>query len=231
MLCYQVTNTITGKVYIGLTTLALAARWKLHVAKAISGQGYALHDAMRKHGIENFLIEEVAAPVIQDRDELAELERILIAQAGSIAPGGYNLTTGGDGVSGCEETRKKIGDAKRGTKHTEATRARMKASAVGRINGPQSAETRAKISASNKGKVKFIHTAESKEKCRLAGLRRTPIPMSDELKARLVAIHTGKKHSEETREKMRQSHARRLAAKKQTEALLGAVFQSIKEVK
>ena len=162
MICYQVTNVVSGKVYIGLTTMALAERWRRHVGHALAGRGYALHDAIRKYGVENFTIEELAHSLTRDRDDLAELERLLIAQADSIAPGGYNLTAGGDGVGGCESTNRKISASLTGKKLSDEHRASMKAAAVGRVTGPPTEETKAKISASQKGKPGKKHSEETK---------------------------------------------------------------------
>jgi len=247
MLCYQVTNVITGKVYIGLTTMTLAERWAIHVAKFRHGGGFALHAAMRKHGIENFVIEEIAAPIIKDRAELAELERTLIAQAGSMAPHGYNLTAGGDGVSGCDEVRKKIGAARRGKLMTDEQKARMSAAAKTRKPRVWTDEARANMSAAQKARTDLRgHTAESREKCRVAGLKRKPIPMTPEHQAKLLAIHVGRKQSPEEIEKRRQSalgrkysdeakasmkaaqQARR-AAERETKALIASVSEHTKE--
>jgi group I intron endonuclease len=249
MICYQITNLVSGKVYIGLTMTSIATRWRRHVELAARGQGYALHDAIRKYGVDSFLIEEVASPIEKDRDALAELERLLIAQAGSVSPGGYNLTAGGDGVGGCEATAKKISASLTGKKLTDAHRATLSESAKIRKPREITESMRSNMREGQKKRAHAPHTEATKEKCRLAGLKRKPIPLAAEHKAKLLALRVGSKDSEETREKKRiaalgrkptdearasmRAAQRRIAdAKKATkEAILTASKQSNEEVK
>lgn len=229
MLCYQITNIVNGKAYIGLTTLTLAARWSRHVRLAARGVGYALHAAIRAYGVDSFLIDEVAMPLNEDPKSLAALECELISQAESLAPGGYNLTRGGDGVGGCDETARKISASLTGKKLSDAHRAALKAGAIGRKNGSPSSETRAKISASNIGRHGIAHTPESKEKCRLAGLKRKPIPMSEALKEKLRAANVGRFASAETKAKMSAAHRARHAAKVAAKEAIQAVMMTEKQ--
>lgn len=166
MICYQITNVITGKVYIGLTLVSLMERWERHVEHACGGRGYALHDAIRKYGVDAFMAEEIASPISRDREALAELERTLIAQAGSVSPGGYNLTAGGDGVGGCAETSRKISASLTGKKLSDEHRAALSAAAKRRPKRPCPPEVAAKISAANIGRPKKPHTEETKAKLR-----------------------------------------------------------------
>src|ERR1700676_4955980 len=70
---------------------------------------------------------------------------------------GYNLTDGGDGVSGChpsKETRIKLSNAKKNM--SPETRAKLSIAALGNkrcVGRKLSVETKAKIGAGNKGKV------------------------------------------------------------------------------
>lgn len=224
MICYQVTNIVTGKVYIGLTATTLVERWARHMEHAAGGRGYALHDAIRKYGVDAFMIDEVASPIVRDREALADLERFLIAQAGSIAPRGYNLTAGGEGVGGCEETSRKISASLTGKKLSDAHRKALSEGAKRRIRKPCSPETAAKISVANKGKPGRAHTEESKEKCRIAGLKRKPIPCSQEHREKMSKLMTGHKPSPETIEKKRQAQLRIEAAKRETRAAIEAAM-------
>ena len=57
---YKITNLINNKIYIGETIRTIRVRWKEHKHEALKeGHGftYPIHEAMRKYGIENFIIE------------------------------------------------------------------------------------------------------------------------------------------------------------------------------
>lgn len=100
---YKITNNITKKVYIGKTTRDLDTRFYEHSINR-SGCKSAVHDSMKKYGVENFSIEEI------DRCSLKELnarERYWIAKYESYGKG-YNLTPGGDGISLPDETIQQI---------------------------------------------------------------------------------------------------------------------------
>lgn len=60
MVIYKITNTKTNKVYIGKTGGNLIERWRGHKAKFRDEKTISkLYRSMRKHGIENFKIEEI----------------------------------------------------------------------------------------------------------------------------------------------------------------------------
>lgn len=112
MIVYRVTNTVTGKAYIGVTRHKAATRWKTHRAYTKRGSMFPLHHAMQKYGIENFRFEIICE--CSSLPELAACERGLIAEHGTYAPHGYNVTSGGEGcfervVS--DETRAKLSAA------------------------------------------------------------------------------------------------------------------------
>lgn len=91
---YVVRSKDTGAVvYCGITTRRLRERWNSHKKSK-----YALGCAIRKYGADAFSIETIAES--WSFDDLKELEKLLIEQYGTFAPGGYNLTKGGDGVLG-----------------------------------------------------------------------------------------------------------------------------------
>lgn len=99
MIAYEITNTANGKRYIGITTRTLRQRWNGHVAGSRRVDATApIYCAFRKHGVAAFTMREVARAT--SRADLFALEIILIAQAGSFWPNGYNATLGGEGVPG-----------------------------------------------------------------------------------------------------------------------------------
>lgn len=105
---YQVTNRENGKVYVGQTTMDLAARWCCHVSAAKKVAKTPLARAIRKYGPEAF---DVKPLVLVDASALDEAEREWIAKLGSLSPDGYNLTVGGQASGGkqapevCERKR------------------------------------------------------------------------------------------------------------------------------
>ncbi len=91
---YKITNKINNKVYIGLTTLTINKRWNGH-KRIAKKSNKPLYCAMRKYGLENFIIEKVDET--DDIVKLGELERENIKYYNSTDPKyGYNLTHGGE---------------------------------------------------------------------------------------------------------------------------------------
>lgn len=133
-MAYKITCLVNGKIYIGITTRSLKQRWWCHTWSARNkGGATAIAAAIKKYGEENFRIEEIGqAP---DFEALKRLEVALIAQENSVAPAGYNLTTGGEGTHGykhSEELRRKHGDAVRGKKWTAKQTEHMRTIMKGR---------------------------------------------------------------------------------------------------
>lgn len=176
---YKVRNLINGKMYIGQTT-NFYERMHSHLSDAKHSRGYALHNAIRKYGEENFnwcIIDHAYS-----QQELDDKEEFWIDFYKTFRDygRGYNLTTGGDSVIMSKETRMKISKANGGKnsawygkRHTE--------------------ETKRKIGEGNKGKK---HSEDTKRK------------ISESRKKYVGKNHPmyGRKHSEETRRKMRENH-------------------------
>ncbi len=96
---YKITNTINGKVYIGLTTTTLNKRWNGHktcARKAMNNEKiHPLYCAMAKYGIDNFKIEEIDSS--DNFINLGKLERMYISKYNSSnREFGYNITRGGE---------------------------------------------------------------------------------------------------------------------------------------
>lgn len=184
-LVYRARNLINGKSYIGFTARGLDARKKQHLGMTRQGRGHHFHAAMRKHGIENFVFE-----VLGDFDGDEDLAKLYEIEAIAKYKPEYNISHGGDGHHVALESRKKIGDANRGKKWSDAQREKMRGVQVGR---KVTAETRAKMSLARMGRKP---TEETLQKMR--GRK-----MSDAHRAALVVANTGKSPSEETRAKLR----------------------------
>lgn len=95
---YLVTSRIDGKKYIGKTLISMIRRKAAHEAEAARGSQRYFHKALRKYSSDNF----VWSVLFESSDEqlLFDTEKHFIALHNTKAPFGYNLTDGGDGVSG-----------------------------------------------------------------------------------------------------------------------------------
>jgi group I intron endonuclease len=103
MFVYLITNTISGKRYVGQTITSLEARWNQH--KKIASCTY-LHAAIKKHGEENFSIEAICEPPTVEL--MNEIEAEYIERYNTLSPTGYNLTKGGAAPRHHADTRKKM---------------------------------------------------------------------------------------------------------------------------
>ena len=87
---------MNGKVYIGQTKYTIEHRFKEHVYKALHPtQHTKLQNAMRKYGVESFVIEPIEEC---DEDYLNDREIFWIAYYDSVELG-YNISHGGEGVT------------------------------------------------------------------------------------------------------------------------------------
>lgn len=180
---YEYTNRATGKRYIGVTNDP-GPRFKRH-ANGESGV-LAFNLAVQKYGIEAF--DHKVLAVFDDASAAAYHEHAAIVAFGTLAPNGYNLTSGASGYG-------------YGGSPSAETRARLSAARRLRVTSP---ETRAKMSASRMGNKNAIGHGKGK---RVYG------PLSAEHKAALVAANTGRKLTPEHKAKlsaaMKASRARR----------------------
>lgn len=90
---YKITNKINNKIYIGQSNNPMQ-RWKSHKSHANIGDDIgksAIHDAMRKYGIDNFEFS-----IIGWYDDYNEREKYYIQYFNSLVPNGYNIMQGGE---------------------------------------------------------------------------------------------------------------------------------------
>ncbi len=92
---YKITNKINNKIYIGQTIHTLLYRWNNHIRASNRGSNIYFHKAIRKYGKDSFNIEKLADAF--SKEELNSLEIQYIKQYNSLAPNGYNTSTGGEG--------------------------------------------------------------------------------------------------------------------------------------
>lgn len=92
---YKITNLINGKSYIGKTSFSIEKRFKEHQNDAFRDRNEKrpLYNAMRKYGIDNFIVEQIE----ECSDALScEREKYWINYYDTYS-NGYNATKGGDG--------------------------------------------------------------------------------------------------------------------------------------
>lgn len=89
MVVYKITNLINNKIYIGLTTKPHLTRFKEH--KQLSKRSnYAIHQAMRKYGVDNFKIDIIES--CNSLEDLVIRESYWIKTLDSMNPKiGYNM--------------------------------------------------------------------------------------------------------------------------------------------
>lgn len=127
-------------------------RWKHHYKSKTPFGNYLKN-------LNHSLIPETI--MCKDEDSAFALEKIFIAKYGRLNNKTgtlFNMTDGGEGLAGCypnAETRKKMGNSRRGRKHSEKTKVLMSELAKGELNhnyGKKlSVDTRNKMSNSKLG--------------------------------------------------------------------------------
>jgi group I intron endonuclease len=189
---YKIINRLSGKSYIGITKLSPRERFKVHTWKALGDRPRrGIATAIRKYGVENFVVVTLYRRL--SFPDACLTERALIVSHKTLAPNGYNLTSGGDSMPGHEVSAE--------------SRARMSASHKGKRNSRESIEKqaqqlrtsekaiaqRALLHESMRGKPK---TAEHVEKVRVALTGRA---MSLEQRAKLIVSQNLRIHHLENR--------------------------------
>lgn len=112
---YKIENTINHKVYIGQTTnhrgfngrylaqgIGIERVYNYYKSKQAHGTYYNpyLLRSMETHGLDAFQVDEVY-DTASSQEELNEKEQYYVAKFDSFK-NGYNLTYGGDGITGCK---------------------------------------------------------------------------------------------------------------------------------
>lgn len=178
MIIYKVTNKVNGKIYIGQTIHSLTQRRKKHLYLASKGKDVYFWNALNKYSIDSFKWEVICiCPNIQS---LNEQEEYYIALWNTCNVG-YNLQSGGLNALHNKKTKKKISDSLKGHKISQETKNKISKKLTG---SSISKETRLKMSLSNK---KFHKQNPNFQKGKNGAFY-------------------GKKHSEETKQKMSNAH-------------------------
>ena len=93
---YLLTNLITLLCYVG-KTIDFKRRMRDHKNGKSIDKSY-VERSIRKHGWHNFKVEILIDDV--PKEDLSNLETCYIAVKDTLYPNGYNLTKGGEGISG-----------------------------------------------------------------------------------------------------------------------------------
>lgn len=112
MFIYKITNTLTQDFYVGQTIKNVEYRFRKHKEMSIRGGGYKLHNAMRKYGTQNFIIE-----IIDTATNLIELNEKEIYYIDILKPC-YNILPGGQ-IRLTESSIKKMKKSLTGKKHSK----------------------------------------------------------------------------------------------------------------
>ena len=137
------------------------------------------------------------------------IETKLIQFYDCLVPKGYNVRDGGNKVFMSEEGRKRVSKANSGRLVSEETR--LKLSESGKkayLNNPSSEEWNKKLSIAMSGKKKSEEHKQKLSEHRKEFIKNNPDSCKNFL---------GKQHSEETKQKMRDSHMKRKELKLQQE--------------
>jgi len=208
---YKIKNQVNGKVYVGQTWKTIQERFAEH--KVPSNKGCIhLHRALNKYGRTNFTVELITVCGTQTSADYWEAH--FIKQYDTIQ-NGYNIKTGGHLSKMTDATKQKLSQILKGRLpwnkgrtniYSEDTLKKMSVWQVGRTF---TTEQKAKVSQSlignkrNLGRKTYEET-KAKISASLTGRKRSPL--SVDLKAKLSAIHRGRKLPDDQREKMSAAH-------------------------
>lgn len=147
---YCHTSLITGKRYIGWTSLTMEQRWEQHLYAADHDSMLHFHRAIRLHGRDTWL-HEVLETCETRVDACERAEPFWIEKLDTFGSRGYNMTPGGDGFHGImsEQAKQNMSRAQKGRKkslaHREKIRQFMLSDKHPHRGKALSAETRKKI--------------------------------------------------------------------------------------
>jgi group I intron endonuclease len=127
---YKLQNKVNNKVYIGISSRSLSARWSEHKKRAKEGvRNSRLYNAIRKYGEHNFIKEVIDS--CESESQVRELETKYIIEFDSYN-NGYNSNLGGFGfLVFPDEIKRKTSEAQIGKVISEETKQRMSQAKLG----------------------------------------------------------------------------------------------------
>jgi len=193
---YLALNTVNGKRYIGITKLGLDARRRQHEHSTAKGGRMYLNNAIRKYGRNAF--EWTTLNTYPDYKSALAGEKAYIDFYNTLAPNGYNCTTGGEGWEICAATRAKMSVAHKGKKFSAAHRANIGAAVSGANHYnygrhlPASQKDKISIALSGTGNPFYgkTHSIATRAKIIASNVRRTGERRSAATRAKMSAAWT-----------------------------------------
>lgn len=145
---YYWKNNLNGKGYVG-QTLDFRRRVRHYIGGRFKNQ-HAFYAAVQKYGLENFTCYKLM-DCCPSKVALNYWETYWVKELSTVAPNGYNLTSGGGQCTRSKETGKKIADALRGRKLSDECRKKLSDTMRGRKLPPRSTEWCMNISNVKRG--------------------------------------------------------------------------------
>jgi group I intron endonuclease len=116
---YKIINLSNNKIYVGQAVSHILnhkkyrpygheGRFRCHISEAFStkkNQSHYLNNAIRKYGVEDFVVELIERCEINDADKR---EIYYIKEFNSLYPNGYNLKNGGCVFTHSDESKKRV---------------------------------------------------------------------------------------------------------------------------
>lgn len=133
----------SGRQYVGKTEFSFRSRIEKYRNCNCKTQK-KLYNAIKKYGWENFTYELYEIPNDPELISMMEIEMIELLDTYN---NGYNLTIGGEGMSGykhTDESKAKISAASLGRKHSDEAKSKMSAAKTGRKHTDETKAKRSK---------------------------------------------------------------------------------------
>lgn len=238
-------NIINNKAYIGITSRKPEERWGNNGSQYHKGSQHAIRAAIQKYGWDNF--EHIIWADNLSESDAKHMEKMLIALFKTncnryINPKyGYNLTDGGDGTCGRpipKEQREKISNSllgnkpwNHGKKMSDEYRQKASESHMGLIQSEETKKKRAEAVSrwwsvpENREKYSGVNSPIYGEKNYFYGQHHT-----EEVKEKNRQAHLGKKHKQETIDKLREiSQNKKAVVQLSMDWKFIAIYDSAKE--
>lgn len=195
----------TNKGYVGQTVNTLKNRWSGHVGSAFKETSKSYYwefpKAIREHGVNAFEGQVICE--CDSAEELSMMEYHYMKEFNTLWPHGYNMRAGRQYTH--EQTRKLMSQAKLGKPLSEKHKQKISDGNKGHLGAMlgknHSIDTKQKISASSRGHKKPKRTKEHAQN--LSESLKGNVAWNKGLSSECQPMF-GKRHSEETKAKMRQ---------------------------
>lgn len=202
---YKITNVISGKIYIGSTSVSFKTRWamhKIHLNLGIHPNKH-LQSSWKKHGSQVFKFEIVL--ICSPSDCIKKEQKILEEYRKKYTLFNIQMIPGRGNLGGklSEAAKKRISDA---TKLRMATNPELRKKMIGNFTGRKhTEETKKKMSAAQKKVYRDNPKRVDANKRKRSDATRQKMSIAAKLRCKngngLKGRPVGYKHSESTKEK------------------------------